>query len=192
MLGPNFGGSNEMEDIRYTLYAVDIPQKDLAPKPPIPNAILDKFDHCYDLDHLPSDPDGLDRGGHLIPVGKWKDRLEELIDTGCSRSIDPRRFGLPDNDKKDADGHPLRIYVRARLLDPTDPDSKDPKALLSDANSCNNILKSVLNDCKYTVPFTKPPPPSLVSLFPSSTPPRRTFSIPVFNNCSVRMLLDSG
>ncbi|KAL8899225.1 MAG: hypothetical protein Q9207_006306, partial [Kuettlingeria erythrocarpa] len=141
----DYGGSHVVDGVSYTLYAFDRPQI-LVPKPPIPNAILDKFDHCYDLEHLPSDPDGLEPGGHLIEVGTWKERLEELIDTGCRKSLDPRRFGLPDNDKKDSDGRPLRLYVRARLVDPTDPDEKEPKALLSDANICNKILKGVLND----------------------------------------------
>lgn len=143
-----------MQDMKYTLYAVTVPQKDPAPKPPIPNAILDKFDHCYDLDHVPTESEGLaETGGQLIKVDPNRDRLQKAISSGCGVAEDWRRFGYPDDSLKDADGKHIRLWLRARRLDPTQPEKPEPDAPPSSNQACNDIFKSVLSDCKYTFPI---------------------------------------
>ncbi len=141
-----------MEGLQYTLYAVDIPQKDLAPKPPLPNAILDKVDRCYELDSPPTGPEGLEAGGQLIKVDPNRDRMQNLISNGCAVALDWRQFGYPNDGQKDADGKPIRLWLSTRRFDPTQPDKADPDVPPSSNKACNDILKSVLSSCEYKFP----------------------------------------
>ncbi|KAL8924335.1 MAG: hypothetical protein Q9208_004116 [Pyrenodesmia sp. 3 TL-2023] len=127
--------------------AVTVPQKDPPPKPPIPNAILDKFDRCYTTESPPSEPDYLEKGGRLIKVDPNNKRLRDLIYAGCQQAKDPRGFSQYDDTKKGPDKIPIRLTVRARRWDPADPGRKDPEAPPSDTYICIHILYKILEDC---------------------------------------------
>lgn len=91
----------------------------------------------------------MEKGSTLIKIDPNRNRLNDMIYEACVHAIDARKFAHYDDSKKGPDGIPIRLAVRAKLLDPADPNGKDPEAAPSNPYFCEEILYKLFKDCKY-------------------------------------------